>query len=202
MNIIRAWEKKPPREAQTSVEAMLRDFKWRRGDPTDPYAIMRDDIVDMCRDAPNLVAAIKWAVRSKRPNGKMHHHQSKLAATLPAWEAVLIMRRGKISTMIDFHWLWLFLKESSIKGIGPLAWYDIGTRIGAYLGLEPNALFIHTGVEQGLRALGVTWPKNQGWMEVRDVDKQIMTKVLRREKADFVEDFLCTYRDAFLMLDG
>jgi hypothetical protein len=44
----------------------------------------------------------------------------------------------------------------SIHGIGPLTVYDTATRIGAYLRLHPDRVFLHAGTRDGAKALGVS----------------------------------------------
>ena len=195
MNVLRNWAMQPPEEPMTSVGAMLRDFKMRRGDPDNVYPKLRDNIVDWCAEAPTLRIAIQRAVRSRRPNGKFHHHQSKQAPYLPAYERVLISKAGTIRRCRSFHELYLVLKTNTIRGIGRLAWYDISTRIGAYLGLRPERIYVHTGVLMGLTALGYTGFNKRDWIEMHELPRPC-----RREDPDFVEDFLCTYREAFLLL--
>lgn len=182
-----------------SVAAMLRDFQRRRADPTSPYWHLRDNIVDWCAEAPDLRTAIHRAVRSRRPNGKFHHHQSKQSPYLPAYEAVLMAHRNRLRRARDFHELYLLLRGYTVRGIAQMAWYDIGTRIGAYLRLEPEKLYMHTGVLMGLKALNQVGYdidlRAREWIEIEE-----LPVCLRKVKPDFAEDFLCTYREAIILL--
>jgi hypothetical protein len=63
-----------------------------------------------------------------------------------------------------------------IHGIGPLAIYDITTRVGAHLGLEPG--FVYLGAAKGAKAL--------------NLDHRREFLALRPRE---VEDCLCIYKD-------
>jgi hypothetical protein len=131
----------------------------------------------------------------------MHHHQSKQAGQLPAYAEVLVGIRHQLEDCESFHELYLALRSNTIWGVGPQCWYDISTRIGAYLSLEPEKLYMHTGVLMGLQALNKAGYeinlRNREWIEVSELPTS-----LRRVKPDFAEDFLCSYREAILLLEG
>ena len=43
---------------------------------------------------------------------------------------------------------------ADFHGIGSLTVYDTATRIGAFLKLEPDRVYLHAGTRDGARALG------------------------------------------------
>src|SRR5262245_26677846 len=74
----------------TTVTALWYDFKRRRRDPASPVNYNRDNIPDACAADGSAEVALRRAVRSIRPNGKMHNHQSKVSRALPAYEENLV----------------------------------------------------------------------------------------------------------------
>jgi hypothetical protein len=112
MNIEREWARVPPRWVRETGGALhpftlgdlVGDFNQRRGDPSSPLHRNRDDIVDWCAEQESDAQAIIIACESKRRNGKLHNHQSRVAheagwnrtsstCTLAAWRACA--RSGK-----------------------------------------------------------------------------------------------------------
>jgi hypothetical protein len=198
MNIEREWELRPPREPMTSMGALWRDFTWRRADPASPICRDRDNIPDWCREAWTADEALRRAVRSKRPNGKMHNHQSKVSLALPKYERtlkyVVLPNINKIEGK-SFDYLHKVLWKCRTTGIGPMTVYDVAVRFGAYLSLEPDRIYVHAGTLAGLKALGIRiFP---GDSEIRTVAMKSLPYLLRNRRPDDVEDFLCTYRMAF-----
>jgi hypothetical protein len=75
----------------------------------------------------------------------------------------------------------------NIDGIGELCVYDVSTRIGAWLKLEPAQVFVHAGVRVGARALGL------GGRDRFDV--QELPQAFRDLSASEAEDCLCIFKD-------
>lgn len=194
MDVEREWRKAPPTELQTSLGAMVRDFQWRF--PRE----RRDMVVEYCREAPTLELAIRRAVASKDGWGKHHNHQSKINAlayepmtnTLLANERLLLLCR----TFDELHDV---VESMHVSGWGPVGVYDIATRIGAFLQLEPESVYLHAGVKLGWVALlhAQDLPCDKTQLRVHRENWPDELKVLT---ADEVEDFLCTYRTVFWRL--
>jgi hypothetical protein len=70
--------------------------------------------------------------------------------------------------------------------IGPLAVYDITQRIGRYLGLEPEDVYLHRGTREGARALGLCG---------ETVKKDQFPAAFQRLSAAEIEDCLCIFKD-------
>ena len=141
------------------------------------------------RNEPSLKAAIERAGMARRLNGKRYNHQRRLPeAVLQAGTAAL--HRASLSAANDFHDLHGRVKKalSSIWGIGELTIYDTSLRIGAKLGLFPDAVYLHSGTRQGARALGLNW-------RAEHVDVQDCPREFRVLAAHEIEDCLCIYKD-------
>jgi hypothetical protein len=160
--------------------------------------VKADDIPAMCAEAPTFEDAVWIACASRRRNGKMHSHQTKVPVAARrqfGWEIISqvgplvsnLVVRNSFDQFYDIIW---GLRPA---GIGPLTTYDVAVRLGAYLKLEPQSLYLHTGARMGWDAM---WGGDRlGQANVR-VPKEIWPAPLRRLSADMAEDFLCTYRDA------
>lgn len=161
--------------------------------------VKADDIPAMCAAAKDFPDAVWLACASRRRNGRMHTHQTKVSVGARREFGYRIIERvgplvprlvvrGSFDVFHDLLW------DLRPAGIGPLTVYDVATRVGAYLGLAPTQIYLHTGARLGWQAL---W----GW-EVRDPNHVVRVPSahwpvpLRQLTADQAEDFLCTYRDA------
>jgi len=195
LDIIKEWERDPPRTEMTTMTALWYDFKRRRRDPASPICRFRDDIPDACARDGNAEVALRRAVRSIRPNGKMHNHQSKVSKALPQFEEKLMGSLRHLTRNDDFNQIYWMVDNLKTPGIGPMTVYDVAVRFGAYLGLKPEKIYLHAGTASGLKALGIR-------IGVRDSSfpMELLPAILRNKDADEVEDFLCTYRLAFRRL--
>src|SRR5436190_23965964 len=155
MDISREFAATPPREPLTYLGAIIRDWKWRI--PKE----RRDQVVEHCRTAPNLSAAIALAVASRGPDGKMHNHQTRVPKTAKAsLTNTLLDNRVLIRIAANFDELYdlIEFEAQAIFGVSTVTTYDVATRIGAYLGHEPESLYLHAGVLKGWMALArVAW---------------------------------------------
>lgn len=208
MDVQRLFEEKPPREPLFTLPAIIRDWKWRFGQGGYKEH-MRDEVVEFTRSAPNFRTAADRACRSRRPDGKMHNHQSRVPLLiLLAFRDRIIHHRANIENGVgdrsrhnaldnNFDWMHDYLKHHlAPPGIGPVTNYDVAVRLGAYLKAEPVNLYLHAGVREGWFALcqAIQWetPKDAG-----RITRINWPRSLRSMPADEVEDFLCTYRDIF-----
>jgi hypothetical protein len=192
MDILKEWERDPPRTEMTTMTSLWYDFKRRRRDPASPICRFRDDIPDACAQDITALDALRRAVRSKRPNGKMHNHQSKVSKSLPALEDKLVNSIHSLCRSETFGSLYHGIELRAPKGIGPMTTYDVAVRFGAYLRLKPDRIYLHAGTRMGLKALGYDL---EGWWVSFPMEG--LPAILRNKDPDTVEDFLCTYRLAF-----
>jgi hypothetical protein len=75
---------------------------------------------------------------------------------------------------------------TTIRGVGALAVYDIAHRMGAYLGQEPDAVYLHAGTRKGAAALGL-----KGEM----VELAEIPSAFHKLPPAEIEDCLCIYKD-------
>lgn len=201
MDVQREFARRPPTEPLTSLDAIVRDWQMRTA-PGGGLDLKRDDVVEWCREAPSWRVAVSRAVASRRPNGKMHNHQSKVKEADRSWFGDLIEREWPKpnnqwpSSFDTFHGR---LEEIRPRGVGPVTTYDVAIRIGAFLKLEPESLYLHAGVKQGWLALCPVEPFGVSlrWRGVDRVPCSMWPTEFNGWKADELEDFLCTYRELF-----
>lgn len=198
MNVDKAMKTRPAREPLDTLEACIRDFQWRRA-PGGGMDVFADDIPAMCAEAKDFDAAVWIAVACKRRNGKMHSHQTKVKKDARREFGYRIIERynnnGVVHTPHTFDALYDEMWDLRPAGIGPLTNYDVATRLGGYLELAPDQIYLHTGARMGWDAMwNGAWhyrPRNQYRIPLRS-----WPLPLRYLSADMAEDFLCTYRSA------
>lgn len=195
-NVEKEMRTRPARWPLDTLDACIRDFLWRR-EPGGGMDVKADDIPAMCAEAANFEDAVWIACASRRRNGKMHSHQTKVPinARHEFARRIIDQVRPLVNRLVvwgDFDAFYDILWEIRPAGIGPLTVYDVATRVGAYLRLDPVQIYLHTGARLGWDAM---WGGDRlGQANVR-VPKRIWPAPLRQLSADLAEDFLCTYRD-------
>ena len=165
----------------SSLTAIVADYRKR-------FGLDRKAHLDRYRAMPDLKTATRNAGLALRDDGKREAHQRRItSATLRAFERALQRRAKRIAAARSFEALFLLVGESMVPGIGPLTHYDTALRVGAFLGLEPEAVYVHAGAAKGARELDL--PIVDGRVERRDLPPP-----LRRLAPDEVEDCLCIYK--------
>jgi len=177
----------PPKQPLVTLDAIVEDWNMRfiEGDAKK----YRDTVVDYCMKAVSFENAVFRACRCRNELGKKHNHQSKVRDVhLDTWRERIISNINPV-LIRDFDHLFDELHKLLIWGIGPVTHYDVATRIGAYLGFEPQQLYLHAGVLDGWKLLH---PENRKW-PLR-IHKTHWPGALQKLPADQVEDLLCAYR--------
>lgn len=187
--IERLFEQNPPLRPINDLDSLVDDWIYRFGnDGLSKH--MRDDVVDYCAAADSLDTAIDRACASLRRNGKLHNHQSRVRADVRKYFAHKIKTEIETVTFNNFDELHDWLEEIKPRGIGEVTTYDVATRVGAYMQLEPTSLYLHAHVRVG-------WNKLHGTRRVPEdngrVPKEMLPQPLHRIPADQVEDMLCCY---------
>ena len=132
--------------------------------------------------------AIRIAALCVLPGGKRHGHQRRIIQpALNESARRLLGVQDKIKMCRDFEDLRGFVDSTirDIWGIGTLTIYDISLRVGAKLGLYPQAVYLHRGVISGAKALGLNY--RQKLVPIKDIPEPISSNLEPYE----IEDFLC-----------
>jgi hypothetical protein len=148
-----------------------------------------------CRRQRTLDDAVENAALARLSSGKRAHHQRRLSASTlnAAWKA---LKQCDFDACGDFHDLLCLIDETvrPIDGIGELYDYDTALRIGAFLRLAPDRVYLHAGVRVGARALGFT-----GGDYILCADLPAEFSVLQPHQ---IEDCLCIYKRELATLNG
>ena len=140
---------------------------------------------------PDLATAIRNASLARRADGKCESHQRRVGLTrLKHFERSLRQVHDVIAQCRTFRDLHTVVSEKRIDGIGPLTVYDTAVRIGAFLRVAPENVYLHTGTRKGAKMLGLI--ASSGCVEPEELPPP-----LRRLSPDDVENFLCIFKDAF-----
>jgi hypothetical protein len=128
---------------------------------------------------------------AKLPSGKRHSHQHRLKGeVLQEVRSVLLSAESRMTSCKSFEELFDTVRETigGIWGVGELMVYDTAHRLGAYLGLEPEAIYLHRGTREGAEAIGIDPNRKK-------VDVTELPDPLQNLKAHELEDCLCIYKD-------
>lgn len=139
---------------------------------------------------PTLRATIERAARAESPTGKRLAHQRRIPINaLGCASAALVACEAELRTASTFDDVLVTVTRATntIRGIGELYRYDTALRIGAKLGLLPDAVYLHAGVRAGARALG--FDRQRQRIEVAELPHP-----LRALEPHEIEDVLCIYK--------
>lgn len=109
-------------------------------------------------DQPNLVRAIRAAAEATI-DGKRHPHQRRIPGkTLKYFGRALSRRRKALRACKAFPEL-MKISHKVAQGFwshSKLTVYDTTLRIGAHLSIMPDRIYLHAGVKEGAKALGLS----------------------------------------------
>ena len=140
---------------------------------------------------PSLDRAVELAALSITDEGKRHPHQRRIPRAVLEEAKDLLKVLLPLSQAQSFHELYCYIADNlaSVRGIGQLTIYDIATRVGAFLALEPDKIYLHAGTRAGARALGL---RDAAFLEPTE-----LPRAFARLKPREVEDCLCIYKSHF-----
>lgn len=172
-----------------SYAAVVRDYcdKFEQGADRDLrfYAIQRD-----------LARAVELAAFAKTAGGKRQPHQRRLpASTLGRAHAALDQCDFNVCHSFEELFQLVNAAVGGIHGIGALTVYDTARRIGAYLKLEPEKVYLHAGTRAGARAIGLGAGRDT--LEINELPVPF-----RSLSAGEIEDCLCIYKKELKQIHG
>jgi len=105
---------------------------------------------------PSLQETIEMAALAKLSSGGKHPHQHRIrqSALEEARDRLLGVDLKGYPNFTELMGI-VNATIRPIKGIGELAVYDTTLRIGAYLNLEPDVIYLHSGTRDGAKAIGL-----------------------------------------------
>lgn len=141
-------------------------------------------------EQPSLEAAIEVAALA-RLKDKRHAHQRRIRTPVlqRSMEALLHVA-DELQACPSFDELFHLVEAviGPIDGIGELAVYDTALRLGAYLQIAPDLVYIHSGTRTGLKKLGL-------YHSQTSISPAELPEAFRRLEPREIEDCLCIYKD-------
>lgn len=155
----------------------------------------RERQYDFYKKADNFIDAVTKAFLSEDEQGNLNRHQYRVGKERleEALEKALEHFDAKgISDFKDFNSVYKFVESIrwQVNRFGSLTTYDVAVRIGKYLNLEADKVYLHSGTTLGARALG--------FKNVRDGDTLSVDQFpdpLNQLSGDHLENFLCIFKD-------
>ena len=130
-------------------------------------------------------------------NGKRFDHQRRLtSASLEGSKVCLSKVINPLKACKNFAELHDLLEKvlHDVHVIGELYCYDTALRLGAFLGIYPELVYLHRGTRDGAKALGLDWRS-------KTLDLKIFPQPLQKLKPHEIEDFLCIYKKYLFQKD-
>lgn len=166
----------------TSLEAIVQDYTavWQAAAGRELRYYARLD---------SLEDVIEVAGLAEFPRGKRHNHQRQVRCdALKQARDRLLEANLRACTTFDELLERIDQVTADIFGYGELTVYDTALRIGAYLKLEPDKVYLHTGTRDGAKALGLDGKR-------KAINVEELPEAFRRLKVHEIEDVLCIYAD-------
>jgi hypothetical protein len=152
--------------------------------------IHNDRVINFCLKQKSLADAIKIAVLSRDIERKKHKHQYRIENTqLLMFLEKISSLEHKIQNINKFDELLNLIVKEKIIGIGPLALYDIALRIGYYIKIKPELIYLHAGAKTGANNFFG-----------RKIKNNYLTKEEFESKVDDFKNFSCEEIEAFLCI--
>jgi hypothetical protein len=140
---------------------------------------------------PDLPTAIRFAALAINEKGKRHDHQRRIPRqTLEHFRRDLLKRCRALRSCKTFPELMMITEK-----VGAGYWkrpgltvYDTTHRIGEFIGVHPDRVYLHTGTRDGAKALGLDGKRPF-------LFRREFPRAFGRLKPYEIEDCLCRYKD-------
>ena len=132
--------------------------------------------------------ALKRAWNSLIENGKMHRHQCHVADKLPEGLKIALDANVQPNRFKNFDQLYIWVKSitTDVKGLGDTTTYDVAQRLGVWMKMQPELVYLHASAAKGAKKLGI---------KGESVPLSIFPDEIQRLGATHAERFLCKYKD-------
>ncbi|WP_046757106.1 hypothetical protein [Kordia jejudonensis] len=157
-------------------------------------ALNPDTWISHCAAQNSIEEAIFVAATARNHEGKKNPHQYRLKPILLEKFAVhLTDHASDLEQATSFEELLEKVTRYKTSGIGTLALYDTAERIGAYLDIFPNKIYLHAGVKVGAEKILGKLP-NRKFIYKEELPEAFQQTDLH---CNAIEDILCRYKDRF-----
>lgn len=178
---------KPSRiSANASLATLVRRFRHE-------HCSRADGELHYFRTMPSFELAIQHAALAENERSKRYDHQRRHSrSTLQRAQRAIIEIAHALRSARCFDDLHELLKQAiyPIHGLKEMYTYDTALRLGAYLRLRPERVYLHRGTRDGARALGLDATNDSLAMSELPNELQSLSAVE-------AEDFLCIFKNHF-----
>jgi hypothetical protein len=145
------------------------------------------------RTQTTLEDVLRIAGKAHDEKGKRYRHQRRIKPkAIQEATKHLLELHDDLRPCFTFHELWALIRDNlkPIPGIGELYIYDAALRIGAYLRLTPERVYLHAGTRIGARKAGLLLRARgrREWLESNE-----LPALLRDLPPSDIENLLCIY---------
>ena len=129
------------------LEKIIDNYKKQTRKPVDYH-------VQFCLDQENLKDAVEVAAKAVDEYGKIHFHQRRVAKTdLLAFTEKLATFENELAQAKSFDEIYTIVKNTNQAGINEITVFDTAFRIGSYLHLFPDKIYLTSGTRIGAEHL-------------------------------------------------
>jgi hypothetical protein len=169
-----------------SLAELVSDYRKR-------YRAGASDELAFFRKRASFGSAVNLAARAENWRGMRFDHQRRIKrVAIAGAQKILRQHSATLEKCRSFDELHIKTTRllRPIFGIGPLYIYDTALRLGAYLDFAPTKVYLHAGTLDGARRLALPFVGRQ-------LEVDVLPKVLRQLSPSELEDFLCIYKACF-----
>ena len=118
----------------------------------------------------------------------MHRHQCHVAHKLPEGLKIALAANVQPDRFTDFHQLYSWIKSitACVRGLGNTTTYDVARRLGVWMKIQPELVYLHAGSAKGAKELGI---------EGESVILTAFPHEIQKLGATHAENFLCYNKD-------
>lgn len=158
-----------------------------------------EDEIYYFKNLKSLEKVIHNATLAKDARGIRHDHQRRLKErVLKEVENNLQGKFNEINNSESFPELMNIVRNAAVHGFGELAVYDASTRIGAFLDLFPDMVYLHRGTRTGAKYI---CNKYEITFNKKTLDRNDLPVELKQLREYDIENFMCIYKDDLKYLD-
>lgn len=168
---------------QKRIESIINAYKKLRTQHPDIW------LTD-CASSENLYVAIQRSATARNAVGKKHSHQHRIPNTaLEEFAAVIQERSHELQATVSFGEILALVGDCRVKGISELTIYDASQRLGCFLNLFPEEIYLHSGTRKGAEIL-LGKLRNKS-ITIGQLPEPFWNDLSPAE----IEDILCIYKD-------
>ncbi len=151
-----------------------------------------DNHIQYSKSQPDLMSVIEIAAKAIDKCNKRHNHQRRISnKNLINFSKELKKHENEIKIAKSFDEIMAIVSRTKCEGIGELTKYDTATRIGAYLNINPDKVYLHSGTRVGAKNLFGRLGKKEYLL----IDEIPVALHKNKLTASELEDILCIFKD-------